>query len=269
VFANLLQNAAKYTGKGGRIRLTAERCGDQVEIRVSDTGIGIPREKLDNIFELFVQVDNTLERTTGGLGIGLTLAQRLVAMHGGRITARSDGPGKGSEFIVQLPLAVRPARETLAPAEGSTGETLGGLRILVADDNPDAASTLAQLLRLLGHDTRLASDGNAALSEMAAFKPDAAILDIGMPGLNGYEVAQRVRSNAELRRVFLIALTGWGQEGDKTQALEAGFDAHLTKPARIEVIQGMLARLQRGGPNQEVAAVVRKSPQGKSNPLSK
>jgi PAS domain S-box-containing protein len=248
VLSNLLSNAAKYTEKNGNIQLTAERVGSEALVRVRDSGIGIPDGKLEHIFEMFVQVDNSLERTRGGLGVGLTLVQRLVGMHGGRITVHSDGPGKGSEFTVHLPLSTAATGDGRPPCEPSdVDDSRGKLRIVVADDNADASATLGELLSLQGHQIRLAHDGESALEAVMSFEPDAAFLDIGMPGLNGYEVARRVRGAAGGRRVYLVALTGFGQDDDKRLAHEAGFDAHLTKPARIAAIEGLLANVERSG----------------------
>jgi CheY-like chemotaxis protein/two-component sensor histidine kinase len=241
VLLNLLNNAAKYTNQGGRIGLTAEREGEAVLVRVKDTGIGIPAEMLPRVFEMFTQVEQSQERSQGGLGIGLTLVQRLVQLHGGTVEAHSDGPGKGSEFVVRLPVA-GPAR-----ARGPQGAADGGqvvappaCRILVVDDNRDAADSLAVLLRMMGHEVHTAHDGLEAVGAVAVLQPDVVLLDIGLPKLNGYEVARRVRQG-RAEGVVLIALTGWGQEEDRRRSREAGFDHHLTKPVELAALQQLLA----------------------------
>ena len=227
-FMNLLDNAAKYTPAGGRIALTAERAGGDVVVSVKDTGIGIPPEKLDHLFDMFYQVDRSLERSHGGLGIGLTLVKRLVEMHGGTIEARSPGADRGSEFVVRLPvLAGEPARaEEREPEEARPASR----RILVVDDNRDSAESLALLLQVTGNDVRTAFDGLEAVEEAERFRPDVVLLDIGMPRLNGYEAARRIRDEPWGKEMLLIAQTGWGQEEDRRRSQEAGFDAHLTKP---------------------------------------
>ncbi len=243
VLLNLLNNAAKYTEQGGRIWLTVEREGGQVAIRVKDTGIGIPPEMLPRIFEMFTQVDRSLERSQGGLGIGLTLVQRLVEMHGGTIEAHSGGPGEGSEFIVRLPVAIEVKDRG---ARGTTGEKMAApakCRILVVDDNQDAADSLAMLLRMLGNEVHTAHDGLEAVGAAAVFRPDVVLLDIGLPKLNGYEAARRIREQ-QGKDVVLVALTGWGQEEDRRRSREAGFDHHMTKPVEFDVLQKLLAGLK-------------------------
>jgi PAS domain S-box-containing protein len=236
---NLLNNAAKYTPSGGRIDLTVAVVGSEALICVSDTGVGIPGAMLPRIFELFTQVDHSLERTQGGLGIGLTLAGRLVRMHGGTLTAHSEGLGHGSRFEIRLPLAApaaTPARPVEAPppppAEPQTR------RVLVVDDNVDAAESLSLLLQADGHQTELAHDGLAAVAAIGRFAPDIVLLDIGLPGLNGYEAAMRMRSQGGARPM-LVALTGWGQQQDRVRAAQAGFDLHLTKPVDPAVIMAL------------------------------
>jgi two-component system CheB/CheR fusion protein len=242
VFLNLLNNAIKYTPAGGRIWLTARRAGGEVVISVRDTGIGIPADQLAHLFEMFYQVDRSLERSTSGLGIGLTLVQRLVEMHGGRIEARSAGPGQGSEFIVHLPAAAEPP-ETAVPRPAAAPQEMITRRILVVDDNRDSAESLALLLELGGHEVQTASDGVEALEVAERFRPDVALLDLGMPRLNGYEAARRIRQQPWGRSMVLIAQTGWGQEDDRRRTREAGFDAHLTKPvdtaALLELLRGV------------------------------
>jgi signal transduction histidine kinase/ActR/RegA family two-component response regulator len=243
VLSNLLNNAAKYTERGGRIWVVADHGDGQVEVRVGDTGIGIPARALSSIFEMFAQVDVSLERSHGGLGIGLTLVKRLVEMHGGSVEARSDGAGMGSEFIVRLP-AVRTSSRTGA-ANGDALETGGHhCRILVADDNRDAAESLGMLLRIMGNEVRVVGDGVEAVEEVAAFRPDLILLDIGMPRMNGYEAARRIREQHWGKEMMLVAVSGWGQEEDKRRAIDAGFDQHLTKPVEAATLQALLAGLR-------------------------
>jgi CheY-like chemotaxis protein/anti-sigma regulatory factor (Ser/Thr protein kinase) len=242
VLSNLLNNAAKYTDQGGRIWLSAERQSDSVLIRVKDNGIGIPPDMLPHIFDLFTQVDLSVERAEGGLGIGLTLVQRLVQMHGGTVEARSDGPGKGSEFLVRLPIAVEREREDLHGSSGSAEvETPAARRILVVDDNRDAADSLGMLLRMMGHEVETAHDGLEAVGAAAVFKPDIILLDVGLPRLNGYEAARRIRAQEGGPGIMLIAMTGWGQEEDRRRSREAGFDHHMTKPVEFEVLKRLIS----------------------------
>jgi PAS domain S-box-containing protein len=247
VLLNLLNNAAKYTEPGGHIGLSAEREGQQVILRVQDTGIGIAREMVPRIFDLFVQVDRSLERAQGGLGIGLTLVQRLVQLHGGSVEAHSDGPGKGSAFTIRLPVVSVP--KPGAPARQgnrAASKTPMRRRILVVDDNRDAANSLAMLLKLMGHEVATAHDGLQALETIQTFQPHVALLDLGMPKLNGYDAARRIRELWNKDRIVLIALTGWGQEEDRRRTREAGFDHHLVKPVDVEALQQLLARVQVG-----------------------
>ena len=229
VFANLLTNAAKYTDPGGHISLPAECTEDSVTVYVSDTGIGIPPEAQAQVFEMFAQVQSSQDRSDGGLGIGLALTKGLVEMHGGRIEVSSAGLAAGSEFTVHLP---RPAIQRSAspvpnrqPVRGNRSQ-----RILIADDNRDAAETLKMILQIEGHDVLVAHDGEAAVAAFASFRPEVAVLDIGMPKLNGYDVARRLRQSSSDRALTLVAVTGWGQDSDKLRAQEAGFDHHFTKP---------------------------------------
>ncbi|GMV29054.1 MAG: hypothetical protein AMXMBFR59_11790 [Rhodanobacteraceae bacterium] len=238
VFGNLLNNASKYTLPGGRISLTAQLHDQEVVVRVTDTGIGIPPERLDEVFDLFVQIDTSLERAQGGLGIGLTLVRRLVQMHGGSICASSEGRNRGSCFEVRLPLAARGAAwtgesyATDAPAAAApVNAAPTGRRILIVDDNRDAADTLAQLLGMSGYVLRTVYDPEQALDALFDFAPDLAFLDVGMPRLNGLELAAMIRADARGRDVVLVALTGWGQEDDRRRSRAAGFDHHLVKPA--------------------------------------
>ncbi len=231
VFLNLLTNAAKYTEHGGRIWLTAERQSSDVVVRVKDTGVGIPAEKLPRLFEMFFQVDRTLERSQGGLGIGLSLVRQLVELHGGRVVARSEGVGKGSEFIVSLPVLIDNSKPPQSPAPSGNGRTKSpDRRILVVDDNRDSADSLAMLLRLTGNEVHTAYDGVAGVETAERVRPDVVLLDIGMPKLNGYEVCRRIRGEAWGKGLMLIALTGWGQDDDHRRTVEAGFDAHMVKP---------------------------------------
>ncbi|HJV84406.1 MAG TPA: ATP-binding protein [Noviherbaspirillum sp.] len=239
VLANLLTNAAKYTDPGGTIRLHAEAGPDELVISVIDNGIGIRPEALDDIFRMFTQVRSTQDRSSGGLGIGLALAKGLVELHGGSITASSAGPGQGSSFTVRLPV-----RASAAPEHEADGAAppppMQGKRVLVADDNRDAAETLSELLRLQGHEVRIAYDGESALSTFADFAPEVVLLDIGMPGMSGNEVAQRIRSMPQGSGTVLVAVTGWGQEKDKNLAFAAGFDHHLTKPIDLMRLRSLL-----------------------------
>jgi PAS domain S-box-containing protein len=229
IFTNLLTNAAKYTDAHGRISLKVTTDARQAVVSVRDNGIGISTQMLPRVFDMFSQAHVALERTQGGLGIGLALARGLVALHGGNIEARSAGLGHGSEFIVRLPTLPRSLRQT-RPAETPAAKAPPARRILVADDNPDAADSLAMTLKLRGHELEVAHDGRQALAIAAIMHPDIALLDIGMPVFNGYELARQIRSEPWGRSMRLIAVTGWGQEEDRRLALEAGFDDHLTKP---------------------------------------
>jgi PAS domain S-box-containing protein len=246
VVGNLLTNAAKYTNPNGRIWLTGERDGDMAVLRVRDNGIGISPEMLPRIFELFVQVDHISTKAQGGLGIGLTLVKNLVEMHNGIVQARSEGLGKGSEFVVRLPLvadATEQDHKTAGPLAYSIPPR-SGKRLLVVDDNKDAADSLAMLLRLQGHEVRVAYSGMAAVETTKTYTPDVIFLDIGMPGMDGYEAARRIREQPGLGRTVLAALTGWGQEEDRRRTAEAGFDHHLVKPPEPKVLQELLADLR-------------------------
>jgi CheY-like chemotaxis protein len=229
VIGNVLTNAAKYTSAGGRIRLSAARVGDFAEVRVADNGAGLSREALNTVFQMFVQVAPALDREEGGLGIGLALSKGLVELHGGTIDASSPGPGHGSEFVVRLPLA-RERRENAARSVSVPIRGVPGLRLVVADDNVDAAASLAALLELEGHRVEVVHDGAAALELIRKLQPDIALLDIGMPSLNGYEIAKSVRASDWGEGITLVAVTGWGQDTDKEQAFAAGFDLHWVKP---------------------------------------
>jgi PAS domain S-box-containing protein len=229
IFTNLLTNAAKYTDPHGRIRLHVRTDGELATISVRDNGVGIGPELLPRVFDMFSQAEPALERTQGGLGIGLALARGLVALHGGSIEARSEGLHGGSEFIVTLPI-LGTRSDRAEPPGSQVAEPRKDLRILVADDNPDAADSLAMTLRLLGHEVEVTYDGRQALAIAGIYHPDTALIDIGMPELNGYQLARQIRAEPWGRNVRLVAVTGWGQEEDRRRALEAGFDEHLTKP---------------------------------------
>ena len=242
-FSNLLNNASKYSDRGGHITLAAAQEGTDVVVSVKDTGIGMSPALLPKIFDIFIQADQSLERTHGGLGIGLTLVKRLVEMHGGSVQARSEGLGLGSEFIVRLPLDVeKPGLVMEAPAAGEPASVSPGRRILIVDDNTDSASTLAMLLSLSGHATHTAHDGVAAVEAARTLKPDVVLLDIGLPKLNGYEVARQIRATPWGKSIVLVALTGWGQEEDRRKSLDAGFNGHLVKPLDYEALMKLLAQ---------------------------
>jgi CheY-like chemotaxis protein len=240
VLQNLLNNAAKYTPPGGTIELDAERRDGQVRIRVKDNGIGIPADMLARVFEMFTQVDRRIERSSGGLGIGLTLVQRLVELHGGRVEAFSEGPGRGSEFVIHLPVATA-ALAHQAVVERPLAEPSLCLRVLIVDDNVDGANSLAAMLQALGHQVRVEYDGPAGVRAASARQPDVALLDIGLPGMSGYEVARTLRENEATRDTVLIAVTGWGQLEDRRRSREAGFDLHLVKPADPLELRALLA----------------------------
>ncbi|HWJ07188.1 MAG TPA: ATP-binding protein [Steroidobacteraceae bacterium] len=247
VFCNLLNNAARYTPRGGHIQLRAVCIGTQVEVCVRDDGIGIPAGMLPRVFEMFTQVDRSLERTRGGLGLGLTLVKQLVELHGGEVEARSAGAGRGSEFVVRLPLAAETAAPCVrAPDTAATPVSRAGVpaRVLVVDDNEDAASSLAALLRVVGHEVWTAHDGLDGLRVARERRPDVVLLDLGMPKLNGFEVATAIRREPWGREVLLVALTGWGQARDRERSRSAGFDEHLVKPVALEQLQPLFERVR-------------------------
>jgi PAS domain S-box-containing protein len=256
--SNLLNNAAKYTPHGGRIGLTADQEGDQVTIQVKDNGIGIPADMLPHVFDLFTQVGGSGARSGGGLGIGLTLVKRLTEMHGGSVVVRSDGPGKGSEFVVRVPAAGTLGRKAPKDAESGPLPAPTRVRLLVVDDNLDAADSLAMVLRIIGHEVETANDGIAAVGAAAAFHPDVILLDIGLPKMDGYDVARHIREQAGGADVILVALTGWGQEEDRHRSRAAGFDHHLTKPVDFKDLKKLLAGIksspQRRPPDPGTAA---------------
>jgi PAS domain S-box-containing protein len=243
VFANLLNNSAKYMETGGAIEIAATADEREVAVAVRDRGVGISSDLLPHVFDMFVQADRSLERAQGGLGIGLTLVRQLVQLHGGTVTASSDGPAKGSEFVVRLPRASAPVEPQLAAPE-TAAPALPTLRVLVVDDNRDAVESLSLLLKLTGQTVATANDGREALAGFAAFDPDVVVLDIGLPVLNGYEVARQMRATAR-RKFVLVALTGWGQDEDRRRTADAGFDYHLVKPVDFESLKALLASLPR------------------------
>ncbi|MFL6631204.1 MAG: ATP-binding protein [Massilia sp.] len=235
VIGNLLTNAAKYTPEGGSVGLGVRRAGGRVRIEVADSGVGIPRAALPRIFDMFTQVGRHPEQESGGLGIGLHLVRQMTELHGGAVRAHSAGPGKGSTFVVELPLASMPHSAPPQPDAGAA-EAAAGLRILVADDNADVAELLRDLLARHGHTVDVVGNGHAALEAAARVKPDVALLDIGMPGLNGHDVARRLRAQPDTRATRLVALSGWGTDADRARSADAGFDCHLTKPVELQAL---------------------------------
>jgi CheY-like chemotaxis protein/anti-sigma regulatory factor (Ser/Thr protein kinase) len=250
VFSNLLTNSAKYTERGGRIWLKSERQDREVIVSVRDTGIGIPAYALRTIFDMFSQVDRPIERSTGGLGIGLALVKGLVEMHEGTVTAASAGQGKGSTFTVRLP--VLQERGEALPSQTTDRERHQAgpkRRILVVDDNHDSATSMALMLGLMGNDVRTARDGVEAVAAAEAFRPQAILMDVGMPKLNGYEATQRIRKQPWGRDIVIIALTGWGQDVDRNQSREAGCDGHVVKPVDPPDLERLLTKLvDKGAP---------------------
>ena len=242
VIVNLLTNAVKYTPAGGRIVLRASPQDTEAVVSVADSGIGIPNESLATIFDMFSQLSPALERSQGGLGIGLALVRGLVHLHGGAIGVASQGIGKGSEFTVRLPLTEAVAQPNVSKASVANAQSL---RMLVIDDNVDAAQTMTMALELLGYEAKAAHDGLTGLQWAKRFQPDVILLDIGLPDLNGYEVARRLRASGADNNMILIAITGWGQEADKQRAFDAGFDCHLTKPVDLNKLQDTFAQYLR------------------------
>jgi CheY-like chemotaxis protein len=244
VVGNLLDNAIKYTDEGGRVVVAARRDGGDAVIAVRDTGAGISTDLLPRVFDLFTQADRSLERRQGGLGIGLTLVRRLVEMHDGRVHVTSDGPGLGSEFTVRLP-GVGPgeaSEEPVAPSAMATKGPAAARRILVVDDQPDSTDSLAMFLRLRGHEVHTAHDGPGALQEIARGRPEVVFLDLGLPGMSGYDVARQIRAQADTRDLRLVALTGYGTEADRMKSRAAGFDVHLAKPVDPQALDALLSR---------------------------
>jgi signal transduction histidine kinase len=251
IFGNLLNNASKYNNRGGHVWLTAELASEgrqspeEAVIRVRDDGIGVAPDQLPHIFDLFTQVDHSLERSQGGLGIGLTLVKNLVEMHGGTVVAQSVGLGRGSEFVVRLPVVAAPSRpRPTREADNGKKPALVKRRILVVDDNLDSAESLAMLLGITGHEVQTAHDGEAAVAAAETFRPEVVLLDIGLPKLNGYEAAHQIRQQPWGRKMALVALTGWGQEEDRRKSKQAGFDNHLVKPVDYAALVQLLAELR-------------------------
>jgi PAS domain S-box-containing protein len=257
ILANLLNNAVKYTEPGGHIRLLAEREEDEIVIRVEDNGIGIATDMLPHVFDLFTQADNSLAKSEGGLGIGLALVRNLVELHGGIVTVHSAGPGKGSQFVVRLPglpEEVRPA----APQDESMDVASQRLRVLVVDDSVDVAECLCMVLNALGHDSAMVHSGAAALDSVRRQRPDVILIDIGMPEMNGHELARRLRSQPDSEALCLVALTGYGREEDRRAAKQAGFDSHLVKPVGVATLETLLASVaDRSGNPRGVSAASR------------
>lgn len=254
IVANLLDNAAKYTDPGGKVWLSAEREGDNAVIRVKDSGMGIRSEALPRIFDMFTQAGVPLERSQGGLGVGLALVERLVQLHGGTVSAYSAGAGQGSQFTIKLPLAQAQKVPAVEPRDTSPTPSRSRCRVLVVDDNVDSVDSLAMLLRMMGHEVETASDGASGLDKAVAFKPDVAILDIGLPKVNGYELAKQIREQQWSKDVILVALTGWGQEQHRRRSEESGFNHHLTKPVEFDVLQDILAAADNCSSQRNVAA---------------
>lgn len=241
VIVNLVSNAAKYTEPGGRIEVGAAREAGEIVIRVRDSGMGISRQMLPHVFDLFAQAERGLDRAEGGLGIGLTIVKSLIDLHGGRVEAHSDGPGAGAEFVVRLPGATAAGAGTSPPEAVNTVPEVHA-RVLVVEDNPDVAEGLMMLIELLGHRITVARDGLSAVEAAQSSLPDVMLVDIGLPGIDGYEVARRIRSNPRLRQTVLIALTGYGRDEDRDRARAAGFDHHLVKPVELEALRTLVAR---------------------------
>jgi PAS domain S-box-containing protein len=264
VLSNLLNNAAKYTQDGGRIDLTVEQSRGDAVIRVRDNGIGIASERLPTVFDMFEQIEGAADRSHGGLGIGLTLARRLVEMHGGKIEAHSAGLGKGSEFVTRLPAIAGTATETASKLEEKVYAPPSGgpMRVLVVDDNVDSAESMAVLLRLYGHEVRLAHDGEAALEEARSFKPDVIFLDLSLPKMDGYEVARRLRQEPATSGMTLVAMTGYGHEEERRRTQEAGFYSHLVKPVDFDLLRELLSSLS---PNQTGEPARNERRRGKAN----
>jgi CheY-like chemotaxis protein/anti-sigma regulatory factor (Ser/Thr protein kinase) len=240
ILVNILSNAAKYTSPGGHISVSALEEGGEAVFRVRDTGMGISREMLPRIFDLFAQGDQSLARTSGGLGVGLTLVHRLVELHGGRVTAESDGPGRGSEFTIRLPLGTNTGA---ADADPPAHDRCPPCSVLIVEDNVDARQTLRTYLEHEGHRVDVASDGRSGLARVESARFDIVLIDIGLPVMDGYELARRIRARDS--RPILVAVSGYGQGEDRQQSMEAGFDAHVTKPVPPERLTAVLAALAR------------------------
>jgi signal transduction histidine kinase/ActR/RegA family two-component response regulator len=247
VFGNLLNNAAKYTDVGGKISLAAEQDGNEVRVTVSDTGIGIAPELLPHIFEIFSQAKSPTGRSQGGLGIGLSLVKGLVELHGGSVTAHSDGPGRGSTFTVRLPVARRVPADAAQAGESNAAGPSRHRRVLVVDDHRDSAESLAMLLTAMGHEVEKAYDGQQAIDMASTLRPDLLLLDIGMPQMDGYEACRRIKSEPWGEKMCVVALTGWGQEEDRRKSQAAGFDHHLVKPVEMGQLAQLIERLDTPG----------------------
>ena len=241
IVTNLLTNAAKYTESGGEIWLSAHLEGSSIVIKVRDSGIGIPAEQIPRMFELFAQGDRSLARSEGGLGIGLTLAGSLTEMHGGTLTATSAGPGKGSEFVARLPASAPLASGTAAPKQPVEPARRRALRVLVIDDNIDMTRGLARLLKLLNHEVWTAYDGKTGLEAARTHRPDVLLLDIGLPGMDGFQVAEQLRREVFGKDIVLIALTGYGRDEERQRAISAGFDHFVTKPVDYATLETLMA----------------------------
>jgi CheY-like chemotaxis protein len=245
VFVNIFSNAAKYTEPGGRVDIAAEVANGDIVVRVRDSGVGIRREMLGRIFDLFAQEGKMEDRRQEGLGIGLTLVRQFVELHGGRVEAHSEGLGKGTEIVVRLPIL---STRVAADAEVEHAEVVtyrGQARVLLVEDNWDVAESMVGLLGVLGHRARVAYDGLSALDVASVEQPDMILIDIGLPGMDGYEVARRMRKDPKLRETVLVALTGYGRDEDKRQAIAAGFNHHLTKPVEFDKLQALVSGLSR------------------------
>jgi CheY-like chemotaxis protein len=242
VVSNLVNNSAKYTPEGGRIEVAAEARDGEAQIVVRDDGEGIDAQLLPRVFELFVQGERSLDRSQGGLGLGLTLVKRLVELHDGRVKALSDGAGRGAEFRVTLPCISVVQKQQPTTVVQAKPATVHGRRVLVVDDNLDAAETIAAFLRLEGHQTKVVSEGPLVLSTALVFEPQVVVLDIGLPGLDGYAIARQLRGHHATSQALLIALTGYGRDEDRMRAAEAGFDCHFTKPANPLDVQAAIGR---------------------------
>ena len=253
MFGNLLNNSSKYTRPNGIISLSAKRIDNEVAVTVKDNGAGIPRDKLDSIFDMFMQIDRTTDRAQGGLGIGLTLVKRLAEMHGGSIEAKSAGEGQGSEFVVRLPVLRKPSVVTQTPAVGS--EPSPQRRILIVDDNKDSADSLAMLLEITGNKTYMAHDGVEAIEAIEEYRPEVVLLDIGLPKLDGHEVCRHVRQQPWGKDIVMIALTGWGQEDDRRKSEEAGFNGHLVKPVDYDRLLELLRSSTEGNDGQRKSLI--------------
>jgi signal transduction histidine kinase len=246
VLSNLLDNAAKFTAPGGQIWLSAEREGGEISIRIKDSGVGIPADMLSKVFDMFTQIPHTGQRPREGLGIGLSIVRRLVELHRGTIRLTSEGPGRGSEFEIRLPALAAPSPVPAGPptpatdAIGPVGSSAAARRVLVVDDDRDSAESMALVLGMMGHQARMAGDGPAALRTAEAFRPDVVLLDLGLPGMTGYEVAQHMREDPRLPGVTIIAVTGWGQDVDRSRSLAAGFDRHLVKPVDLAALRHLI-----------------------------